>query len=97
MGTNKSSEWKRGYNWGKKYYSKFRSFKKRSDGTFIGYKKSGGTEVLGSLGQHRAIKGFHGGAYTSFKEHVKARPTKTRKNSTKKSKSIFDMTMKDLF
>ena len=87
---DKGREWKRGYNWAKKYYEKFRSFKKREDGTYIGYKKDGGTEVIGSLEQHKASKGFYAGSYKAFKEAIKQKPTKTRK-STKKMKTTYKL------
>jgi hypothetical protein len=75
----KSSEWRRGYRWQKQYFSKFRSFKRLPDGTYVGYKKGGGTEVIGSLAQHKGTKGFGAGAYTAMKEEIKARPTRTVK------------------
>jgi len=87
---NKSKEWKRGYNWANKNFSKFRSFKRRSDGSYIGYKKSGGTEVIGRLQDYKGRDPFYSGSYTAIKEHIKARPVKKRKKSSSYSFDIWN-------
>jgi hypothetical protein len=84
---NKSKEWKRGYKWGKEYFEKFRSFKRRPDGTYIGYKKGGSTEVIGSLQQYKSSKGSSAGIYTALKEVISEKPV--RKVSRKKPVVIY--------
>lgn len=91
-GSKESSEFKRGYRTGKKYWSTFRSFKKEGN-EYIGYTKSGSRQKIGPLSHYRANKGFGGGWYKAMKEAIKARPTKTR---VTKGENLLEMTPRQL-
>lgn len=72
-------EYNRGKRWAEKYYSKFRSFKKRLDGSYIGYLKNGSTEVIGHVSKSGSMDGgFYQGAYDVQIKIIKAKKTKVR-------------------
>jgi hypothetical protein len=73
---NSKSEYNRGVNFSKVYYSKFRSFYKDSQGRIIGNTKSGSTEVLGRMSQFKPGRndyGFTKGAYDEMKKIIQSK------------------------
>jgi len=83
-----SKEWKRGYKASKETFSRFRSFKKRDDGTWIGYKKTGSTEVIGDLADFNGRDDFSKGWNVAMKEAIKNNPVRKRKSSASKKKLV---------
>lgn len=72
------SNYNRGKNWANEYFSKFRSFKKDSSGTIIGYKKSGSTEIIGKHESAKGYTGFQKGAIEEQNRIIASKPVKKR-------------------
>ena len=84
---NEAKEYRRGYNSSKKYYSKFRSFKKDSQGRIIGNKIGGSTEVIGKI--DRSIKGFYGGWAKAQREIIKSKLIKPKTRTSQRAIQTF--------
>lgn len=74
-----NKEYRRGSAGAKKYFSKFRSFKKDSQGRIIGYKKSGSTEVIGKPSKERLTDSFFIGWRDTERKIIKSKPVRKLK------------------